>query len=574
MQDFEPIKVRFEVDTSGLRKAENAAGDLGGKMKGKLGVLGVAAGTALGGGVAMAASAAISAATDLIGGAFQEASTMETLTSKTQAVLKSTGNAAGTSADRMKALASSIESVSGAQLDELDILNSQNVLATFTNIKNVAGQGNDIFDQTTKAAANLSAALGQDLQSSSIQLGKALNDPVKGVSALQRVGVSFTAQQKDQIKALVESGRTMDAQKLILAEMNKEFGGSAAALGNTTKGKIGGAVDAVKDSLRNLAAKALPVIANLAKLFVDKFLPALGKLGKFVMDTLGPAWKALTGIFAGFGSKTKGLGAKGGIFDSIGGIAKTVGGIVKQYVMPVFKTFANDVIPNLVSGVKGFWSALSASLLPALNRLKKVFEDNRPALESLARGVATVVGGVYKFISVILKFLLPVLGNLAGFIVTYFSVVISGLIKTVSFLVNLFTNFGGTVSGAWNALKGFVGGIIGKIGSLGGSLFKAAKGLWRRFVDGVLDALKSLPGLVWDILKKIPGVSIIGNALGGLFNKVTGGGGGGTGSTAGRAGNSSVVNNYNVTAQGLTVDAVTRESQRRGRLAAPAGGAA
>jgi hypothetical protein len=58
------------------------------------------------------------------------------------------------------------------------------------------------------------------MKSSAIQLGKALNDPIKGVTALQRVGVSFTQSQKDQIKTLVESGDTMDAQKIILGELS------------------------------------------------------------------------------------------------------------------------------------------------------------------------------------------------------------------------------------------------------------------------------------------------------------------------------------------------------------------
>jgi hypothetical protein len=56
-------------------------------------------------------------------------------------------------------------------------------------------------------------------------LGKALNDPIKGVTALQRVGVSFTKGQKDQIKSLEESGHHMQAQKVILRELNKEFVG-------------------------------------------------------------------------------------------------------------------------------------------------------------------------------------------------------------------------------------------------------------------------------------------------------------------------------------------------------------
>src|SRR5262245_66611796 len=88
----------------------------------------------------------------------------------------------------------------------------------------------------------MSAALGQDGKASAIQLGKALNDPIKGVTALQRVGVSFTKSQKNQIKALVESGNTLGAQKVILRELGKEFGGAAKAATDPTpkRGVVGG----------------------------------------------------------------------------------------------------------------------------------------------------------------------------------------------------------------------------------------------------------------------------------------------------------------------------------------------
>ena len=75
----------------------------------------------------------------------------------------------------------------------------------------------------------MSPVLGTDASGSAIQLGKALNDPIKGITALTRVGVTFTEQQKDQITTLVESGKTIDAQKIILGELQKEFGGSAEA---------------------------------------------------------------------------------------------------------------------------------------------------------------------------------------------------------------------------------------------------------------------------------------------------------------------------------------------------------
>src|SRR5207237_7672973 len=104
-----------------------------------------------------------------------------------------------------------------------------NLLMTFTGLRNEVGKGNDVFNQATQIATDMGAALGTEPKAAAIQLGKALNDPIKGVSALSRVGVSFTSQQKDQIKTLVKSGDTLGAQKIILGELNKEFGGAAAA---------------------------------------------------------------------------------------------------------------------------------------------------------------------------------------------------------------------------------------------------------------------------------------------------------------------------------------------------------
>lgn len=80
--------------------------------------------------------------------------------------------------------------------DEL-IQSGANLLLTFTNIRNEVGKSNKIFDQATQAALDVSVAFGKDMTSSSILVGKALNDPTKGVSSLTRVGVSFTAAQKD-----------------------------------------------------------------------------------------------------------------------------------------------------------------------------------------------------------------------------------------------------------------------------------------------------------------------------------------------------------------------------------------
>src|SRR6266542_3515907 len=172
---------------------------------------------------------------------------------QTGAVLKSTGGAANVTAKDVGDLANSILRKSG--IDDEAIQTGENMLLTFKGIRNEAGKGNDIFDQTTAILVDMSTALtgghvtGESLSKTAIQLGKAMNDPIKGMTALRRVGVQFTEAQQKQIEAMVKSGNTMGAQKLILKELNSEFGGSAEAMGNTLPGKI----NILKESFNNLA---------------------------------------------------------------------------------------------------------------------------------------------------------------------------------------------------------------------------------------------------------------------------------------------------------------------------------
>jgi hypothetical protein len=106
-------------------------------------------------------------------------------------VLKSTGGAAGVTADMANDLASSLTSVT--RFGDEAILSGENLLLTFTGI------GKDVFPAATEVMLDMSQAMGQDLKSSAIQLGKALNDPAEGMTALTRVGVTFTEEQKKQV---------------------------------------------------------------------------------------------------------------------------------------------------------------------------------------------------------------------------------------------------------------------------------------------------------------------------------------------------------------------------------------
>ena len=115
-------------------------------------------------------------------------------TAKLNQTLRSTGFAAKVSSRELQGIASRLQRLTG--IGDEAILSMQGILLTFTQIK---GQ---IFKDATEAILNVSVAMGQDLQTSAVQVGKALNDPITGVSALQRVGIQFNDEQKKMIKNL------------------------------------------------------------------------------------------------------------------------------------------------------------------------------------------------------------------------------------------------------------------------------------------------------------------------------------------------------------------------------------
>jgi hypothetical protein len=158
-----------------------------------------------------------------------ELAAMRRETAQTEAVLESTGGVANVTARDIERLAEAGLRLSG--VDDQLIHRAANVLLTFTRIRNEVGAGNDIFNQATQAVLDMSVALGLDMQRSAIQVGRALQDPLYGISALRRVGVNFTVEQKKLIERLMESGRVLEAQKFILAELRTEFGGSARQAG-------------------------------------------------------------------------------------------------------------------------------------------------------------------------------------------------------------------------------------------------------------------------------------------------------------------------------------------------------
>lgn len=164
----------------------------------------------------------------------------EKVTAQLNQTLRSTGRYSEETSQALLSHAAALQQVT-TYGDEA-IVSAQSQLLTFDRL------GSEVFPRATEAALDLSAKMGGDLASAIVKVGKALNDPVKGLTELERAGLHFTETQKDQIKELVKANDLLGAQRIVLEKLEAQYGGSARAARNT----FGGALKAVQNALGDL----------------------------------------------------------------------------------------------------------------------------------------------------------------------------------------------------------------------------------------------------------------------------------------------------------------------------------
>ncbi len=140
---------------------------------------------------------------------------------KLNATLRSTAEIAGLTFKELTKMASGLQKIT--TFGDEAIIEAQSLLLTFTKI------GKDVFPTALKSILDVSKGMGQDLKASTLQLGKALNDPIQGIAALTRVGITLSSTQEDQIRKFVELNDVASAQAIILGELQTQFGGQAEA---------------------------------------------------------------------------------------------------------------------------------------------------------------------------------------------------------------------------------------------------------------------------------------------------------------------------------------------------------
>lgn len=232
------VVVTSTVDTASVAKSGGSIGDQLKKA-------------ALVGGAALGTLAAVGTKTYL---AFEEA---EANSRKLTQVLDNMGKSEA--APAVEKLADELSRLSG--VDDDVIKQGQTLLATFSQVAESAGETGGVFDRATRAAVDLAATGFGDVASSAKVLGKALQDPEKGVTALSRAGVQFTESQKEQIKNFVETNDLASAQALILKEVETQVKGTAEA-NATESAKISAAWGEVEETVGSLVADMITAISG------------------------------------------------------------------------------------------------------------------------------------------------------------------------------------------------------------------------------------------------------------------------------------------------------------------------
>jgi len=210
--------------------------------------------------------------------ALDAAQEAEQVQNRVAAIIKATGGAANVSAKQIEKFAQKQQMLVG--VDDEVLKKSYGILLTFKNVRNEAGKGNDIFNRTAKSLADLAAAGFGDTDSAAKAMGKALQDPIKGVTALSRAGVTFSEDQKKMIRTLVESGDLLTAQKIILGEVEGQVGGTAKA-GVTASERMKIAFGELQEQV---GTALLPAFTKLSDWMIETGLPAVQKFFKWMGD--------------------------------------------------------------------------------------------------------------------------------------------------------------------------------------------------------------------------------------------------------------------------------------------------
>lgn len=272
-----------------FKQAEDAAGSLGEQMKSV--------------GKTVAGAFATGAIVAFAKGAIQAAEESQVADQRLRQIATSMGvfgSQVEDVTDRISSYASQLSRTTGLEDEQIKLVQAK--LLTFKDLATTADQMGGAFDRATIAAVDMAAAGFGSAETNAVALGKALQDPINGLTTLRRVGITFTESQKEMIRSLVETNRIGEAQAVILGVIEQKFGGTAeATVTESQRMRI-----AFSELQESVGLALLPAFEAITSALIPVF-DAFGKLPKELQSTIAVgglaagAFKSLSTTIQGFG---------------------------------------------------------------------------------------------------------------------------------------------------------------------------------------------------------------------------------------------------------------------------------
>ena len=503
---------------------EKRAGGLGKMFKGALTVGAVAGGAAvIGLGLALKS---------FVG----EAAEAQRIQAQTNAVIASTKGVAGVTSEAVNKLANDLAAV--IPIDDELIQSTQNMLLTFTRV------GKEVFPQATEAALNMAVALGEDPVNAAMRLGKALNEPIEGVSALRRVGVQLTDAQEAQIKAFMAVNDVASAQKIILGELETEFGNSARAAGETFGGKMAILQTQIGNVKEAIGAALLPILIEFAT-FISGVLSRHMEEIETLFENVSLGIRAFFAAFqdpdvtsSGWVGEVERAGSTiREVFDAVRPVVEEFFRLFMlglQTVGPVLREVFNFVIDHkvvLIAAIAAIGAAILLALGPGaaavlalvgLITLIGLVRDHFDELKAKAVELRDAFQARFPELAAIIDFVVERVVSKVQSVIDIFAAVIDTGREIISFFQNVFR---GDWEAAWQDLKDIATNLLGIfldwlnltfLGDLFAILAKIGPkalaygaelvvGLWDGIVsikDWILGKVEGLGGEIFGALKK------------------------------------------------------------------------
>lgn len=415
-----------------------------------------------------------------------------------EAALKSMGGASGRTAEQLQANAKALQDM--AAIDDDEIL--RNVTANLLTFGKVSGP---VFDRAQTAIVDLATRMKMELQPATLLVGKALNDPLKGLTAMGRAGIQFTDAQKAMITQMVKVGNVAGAQSIILGELERQFGGSAKAAADANPyARLSIALGELSETIgAKLIPVVQPMVESLTRLLqgFDKLSPAAQKfavVGGIIAAAVGPlliitgslisAISTIAAVMAG-----PALAAFGAFLAPLLPIIAAVGALVA-----VFLIFREQITPVLQEWGKTVAEVLGPKIAPLIEAVKSAFSSLAALVAPLFKPGGALGGAVSAFLSILTRAVGALTSMLGG---------------ALDFITGIFNAIGALLRGDWSTMWGYLGkavlglvkGVLGAFAAFAPEVIGWVKKTWEGVKLWLVDKFTTIVKAVGEKVQAVAG---------------------------------------------------------------------